>query len=151
MLRINKIRLIPLTPIVNPWAPFMAASHQLSTRQLLAKIPNIPCLYRYELNAIYYGIKRTAGKRKEHNLQITDKRIAKRKLAEWVKGLDEIDANAEKTRLDQLLEKFVGLNAGKSESTQATKACTIKRLKGEWKCCLDIPVSKIKPSLSANG
>jgi site-specific recombinase XerD len=124
----------------------MATNQQLSTRQLLEKIPNFPCLYRHRLNETYYGIKKIAGKSKEHSLQTTDRKIAERKLAAWIKSLDKVDANAEKTTLDQLLEKFVASRKGKSESTQSTDACIIKRLKDEWKHGLDIRVSQIKPS-----
>ncbi len=124
----------------------MADNLCLSTRQLLDKIPNFPCLYRHKLNGNYYGIKKVSGKRKEHSLQTTDRKIAERKLADWIKGLDKVDATAEKTTLNQLLDKFVALNKGKSESTQATNASIIKRLKEEWPHGLDIKVSRIKPS-----
>src|ERR1700734_1586637 len=83
------------------------ATNQKSTRQLLDKIQNFPCLYRHTLNGTYYAIKKNAGKRKEHSLQTTDRKIAERKLAAWIKDLDKIDSTAEKTTLNQLLVKFV--------------------------------------------
>ena|ERR1700733_3236735 len=115
----------------------MATTQQLSTRQLLDKIQNFPCLYRHKLNANYYAIKRVAGKRKEHSLQTTDRKIAERKLADWVKSLDKIDSVAEKTTLNQLLAKFSASRQGKSESTKATDASIVKRFKAEWKHGLD--------------
>jgi site-specific recombinase XerD len=124
----------------------MDTNMQKSTRQLLDKIPTVQCLYRHKLNSSYYGIKKVSGKRKEHSLQTTDRKIAERKLAEWVKGLDRIDSTAEKTSLAQLLEKFIAVNRGKSAKTQATNASIIKRFKAEWKHGLDIRVSRIKPS-----
>jgi hypothetical protein len=42
--------------------------HQLSTRQLLVKIPNFPCLYRHSVTGKYYGIKKIRGVRREHSL-----------------------------------------------------------------------------------
>jgi len=39
-----------------------------TTRQLLAKIPNVPCLYRHKINGTYYGIKRLKGKEKDYSL-----------------------------------------------------------------------------------
>ena len=110
------------------------------------KIPNYPCLYRHKLNDTYYGIKKLAGKRKEHSLQTSDRKLAERKLADWIKGLDKIDEAAERTTLAQLLDKFDSIKQGKSASTQATNDSIIKRLKAEWKHGLDIRVSKIKPS-----
>jgi integrase len=112
----------------------------------LEKLPNFPCLYRHKLNGCYYGIKKVSGKRKEHSLQTTDRKIAERKLAFWVKSLDKIDFNAEKTTLKQLLEKFVASRQGKSDSTKATDASIIKRFEAEWKHGLDIRASHIKPS-----
>jgi hypothetical protein len=75
---------------------------QQSTRQLLRKIAHIPCLYRHKLNGTYYGIKKFSGKRKEHSLQTTDRKIAERKLAHWVKSIGKVDSDAEKTTLGQL-------------------------------------------------
>jgi integrase len=122
------------------------ATNQQSTRQLLNKIPNFPCLYRHNRNGCYYGIKKISGKRKEHSLQTTDRKIAERKLAVWIKSLDKIDSIAEKTTLEQLIAKFVAIRQGKSDSTKATDASIIKRFEAEWKHDLDIRVSFIKPS-----
>jgi hypothetical protein len=55
-----------------------------STRQLLVKIPNYPCLYRHKDNGRYYGIKKYRGKRKEHSLETTDRKLAERKLKKWI-------------------------------------------------------------------
>lgn len=122
------------------------ATNQQSTRQLLEKIPNFPCLYRHTLNGTYYAIKKNAGKRKEHSLQTTDRKIAERRLADWIKNLNKIDSTAEKTTLNQLLTKFVASRQGKSDSTTATDASIIKRFKTEWKQGLDVRISTIKPS-----
>ena len=133
-------------PFVTPYTLYMATNQQLSTRQLLEKIPNFPCLFRHKLNGTYYGIKKVSGKRKEHSLQTTDRKISERRLAEWIKTLEKIDSIAEKTTLNQLLDKFeIGRN-GKSDSTTATDASIIKRFKAEWRHGLDIRVSQIKPS-----
>ena len=109
----------------------------------MEKIPNFPCLYRHNRNANYYGIKKVAGKRKEHSLKTTDRKIAERKLAEWIKNLDKIDSTTEKTTLKQLLAKFVASRKGKSDSTKSTEASIIKRFKAGWKHGLDILVSQI--------
>jgi integrase len=124
----------------------MAINQKLSTRQLLEKIPNFPCLYRHKLNGCYYGIKKVSGKRKDHSLQTTDRKIAERKLAAWVKSLDKIDSTAEKTTLNQLIEKFLAGRHGKSDSTTATEASIVNLLKSEWRHGLDIRISQIRPS-----
>jgi hypothetical protein len=64
------------------------AKMQKSTRQLLVKVPDVPCLYRHNLNGIYYGIKRTSGKRKEHSLRTTDPKLAERKFKYWTADLE---------------------------------------------------------------
>lgn len=46
----------------------MNAAKRPSTRQLLVKIPNFPCLCKHKDNGIYYGIKKVRGKEKDHSL-----------------------------------------------------------------------------------
>jgi integrase len=133
-------------PIVTPYTVCMMNTKQQSTRQLLEKIPSVPCLYRHSLNDTYYGIKKLAGKRKEHSLQTADRKIAERKLADWIKSLGKLDSTTETMTLNQLLEKLVASRQGKSESTIATDASIIARFKEQWKHGLDIRVSRIKPS-----
>ena len=118
-----------------------------STRQLLDKIPSVPCLYRHSVNGTYYGIKKHAGKRKEHSLDTTDRKIAERKLRGWISDLAKIDTELEKTTLAQLLEKFTSVRSGMKPSTVRTDASIIKSLKSHWKHGLDIRVSRIRPSM----
>ena len=63
-------------------------------RQLLAKIPNVPCPYRHKLNATYYGVKQTGRKRKEHSLGTAGGELAEQRLKEWIDYLDKINAKA---------------------------------------------------------
>jgi integrase len=114
-----------------------------STRQLLEKIPNVPCLYRH-INDTYYGIKKVKGKTKEHSLQTSDRKTAERKLAEWIRGLDKL--TGEKITLAELIEKFNAMRLGRANKTKATDASILKRFKDDWKQGLDFQVSKIKPS-----
>jgi hypothetical protein len=76
---------------------------RLSTRQLLVKIPNYSCLCRHKINGTYYGKKKHAGKRKEHSLDTTDRKLAERKLKDWMNSLERIDVAAQKTTLAELL------------------------------------------------
>jgi hypothetical protein len=48
-----------------------------STSELLQSIPNVPCLKRHEINAIYHAVKKIRGKiktRSESGIAITDRR-----------------------------------------------------------------------------
>jgi len=56
---------IGLPPVITPDDRGM---NRRSTRQLLKKIPGFPCLYRHDVNEIYYGITKVLGNRKEHEL-----------------------------------------------------------------------------------
>ena len=60
-----------------------------STRQQLVKVPQVPCLYRHSLNLGYYGIKKLGGKRKEHSLRTSDRKLAERRLKEWLGNLEK--------------------------------------------------------------
>jgi integrase len=115
-----------------------------STRQLLAKISNVPNLYRHTINGTYYGIRKLGNKRKEHSLATTDRKIAERKLAAWIKNLGKLDPEVENTALHQLIEKFRAANV--TNPDRGTDESMIQRLNDTWKHGLDIRVSKIKPS-----
>ncbi|MEI7731140.1 MAG: tyrosine-type recombinase/integrase [Verrucomicrobiota bacterium] len=119
----------------------------LSTRQLLEKIPNYPCLYRHSVNNTYYAIKKHGGKRKEHSLDTTDRKSAERRLKDWIANLDKVDAQAEKTTLEQLLEKFIKGRLGKSKKTTDTERSIIKNFKATWGNGLGIQVSRVQPSM----
>lgn len=68
----------------------------------------------------------------------SDRKEAGPNLKEKIKQLGELDAEAQKAKLDQLLQKFERIRAGKSESIGDTEADIIKRLKPSWKHGLDI-------------
>ena len=133
-------------PFVTPYTVGMDSTPAKSTRQQLEKIQNFPCLYRHTVNSTYYGIKKHQGKRKEHSLQTTDRKIAERRLRDWIRGLDKVDGEAEKTTLNQLIEKFIAVRKGKADKTKQTDASIINALRLSWKYGMDIQVSKIKPS-----
>ena len=118
-----------------------------STRQLLVKIPNYPCLYRHSVNDTYYGIKKFGGKRKEHSLETRDRKIAERRLKDWIANFDCIDPTLEKTTLEELLNKFESIRKGMSRSTEVTELSMIKVLKETWTFGLNIHVNQIKPSM----
>ena len=117
-----------------------------STRQQLVKVPLVPCLYRHSLNCGYYGIKKLSGKRKEHSLRTKDRKLAERRLKEWLANLSKIDAGVERLTLHEMVEKFQKANLGKSASTQATDRSIIKKLKDTWPYDYRMKVSDIRAS-----
>ena len=96
------------------------SQNRKSTRQLLAKIPNVPCLYRHKLNGTYYGVKKAGRKRKEHSLGTTDGKLGERILKKWISDLDRIDAKAARVTIEALLERFLAVNQDRAEKTRAT-------------------------------
>jgi integrase len=122
-------------------------SNRPSTRQLLVKIPNFPCLYRHKTSGNYYGIKKHRGKRKEHSLETTDRKLAERKLKKWIADLDTVDASGERMSLGDLLDKFQTVRQGLSKSTRDTERGMVKKLQRTWRHGLDVRISEIKPSM----
>jgi integrase len=122
------------------------SQNRKSTRQLLAKIPNVPCLYRHKLNGNYYGAKKIGRKRKEHSLGTADRKLAERRLKAWIDDLDRIDAKAAKITIEALLEKFVAVNQGRASKTRATNQSIINVFKQTWRHGLNMQVGEIKPS-----
>jgi hypothetical protein len=116
------------------------------TREFLEKIPNFPCLYRHSVNGTYYGIKKVLGKKKSHSLDTADRKIAERRLKDWLEDLDKIDAQATKTTFAALLDKFSASNAGKAKKPQATNNSILSVLKATWRPGLSIRVSEVKSS-----
>jgi integrase len=124
----------------------MATNQRLSTRQLLVKIPNYPCLYKHSQNETYYAITKVGGNRKERSLQTTDRKIAERRLKQLLEDFGKIDSAVERMTLTTLLEKFEAMNRGKGDKTRATNASIIKIFKETWKRGLSIQVREVKPS-----
>jgi len=61
-----------------------------------------------------------------------DRKIAERRLKDWVRTLTSVDYSLEKTTMAQLIAKLVAARAGTSAKTQATDRCIIKQLERTW-------------------
>ena len=110
------------------WLPTNAAQGNCWRRS-----KTCPAFYRPGLNANYYGIKKNLGKRKEHSLGTTDRKIADRRLKEWLTDLEKIDTEVEKMSMSRLLEKFAVINQGKGDKTRATNNSIVATFKTTWK------------------
>jgi len=110
------------------------------------KVPGHPGLYRHSRSGRYLGCKKLHGKSYERSLKTTDRKIAERRLRDWVGSLDTVDRELEKTTLRGLLQKFVATNQGKSVKTQATNASIITEINRTWPGGIDFEVRNIKPS-----
>jgi integrase len=110
------------------------------------KVPGRVALYRNPRSGLYYGFKKLHGKRRECSLRTTDRQIAERRLKDWIRGLEVLDREIERTTLRQLLERFAAATQGKSARTRATNASIIRKLLKSWPDSVDIEVRRIKPS-----
>jgi hypothetical protein len=134
-------------PIVTPYGfGSVHMSPSLSTRQQLEKVPQVPCLYRHSLSRKYYGIKKVGGKRKEHSLDTTDRKLAERRLKTWIANLGKVDTEVERLTVREMLHKLQKANLGKAAKTRATDASIIKVFKHTWPFELDMRVSDVRTS-----
>lgn len=110
------------------------------------KVPNVPGLYRNSRTGRYYGCKKVAGRRKERSLGTTDRKIAERRLKEWIANLGKVDTEVEKTTLKDLHKRFIAVNQGKSDSTLCIIKGIIKEFETWWPYGPNPEVRGIRPS-----
>ena len=125
----------------------MPSTPQESARKSeYAKVPNVPGLYRHTQSGRYYGCKKVDGKRKERSLGTTDRKIAERRLKEWIANLGKVDKEVEKMTLKQLHQRFIAISQGKSDSTLCIINGIIKEFENWWPYGPNPEVRNIRPS-----
>ncbi|MEO7931533.1 MAG: hypothetical protein ABIT76_00090 [Chthoniobacterales bacterium] len=67
----------------------------------------VPCLYRYSSNGVYYALFKHEGKQKRLSLQTTDKPMAKRLLGDRQREMGRVDASQGKLTLASLAERYL--------------------------------------------
>ncbi len=107
---------------------------------------DVPCLYRYSSNDVYYALVKYEGKQKRASLETTDKAVAKRKLADFQRDLGKVDASQGKITLRELCNRYLATVAGQALSTVSSKTAILKRLLADFVHGADCQVAKIKPS-----
>ena len=110
------------------------------------KIPNRIGLYRNSKSGVYWAAKKVRGKRREHSLGTSDRKIAERKMRDWIANLETIDVEVERTTFRQLIEKFEAVNQGKAKQTKTTIRSIVKRLRETWPGGINVQVRQIRPS-----
>jgi integrase len=117
-----------------------------NTTHEYAKVPGIVGLYRHTASGRYYGLKKVHGKKKERSLGTTDRKIAERRLKEWIDNLSKVDSEVEKTTLRQLIQTFIAVNKGKSESSQTVISGVLTDFQAWWPYGSDFQVRNVRPS-----
>jgi len=107
---------------------------------------DVPCLYRYSSNGVYYALVKFEGKQKRDSLETTDKAVAKRKLADFQRDLGKVDTSQGKLTLSELCTRYLDAIQGQAVDTVALKETIIRRLRSDFKPGSDCQVAKIKPS-----
>lgn len=113
---------------------------------LYVKVPGCVGLYRHSNSGRYYGVKKIRGKHRERSLETTDRKIAERRLKDWIADLEKVDAEVEKTTLGQLTQKLTAISRGKSDSSQCVVRGTLRSFLDWWPHGLDFQVRNIRPS-----
>lgn len=116
------------------------------TESEYVKVPGCVGLYRHIPSNRYYGVKKLHGKRRERSLDTTDRKIAERRLKEWVTSLEKVDAEVEKTTLGALFEKYVAVNQGQSDSSLCIINGVLEDFKSWWPHGMDFQVRNVRPS-----
>lgn len=116
------------------------------SESIYSKVPNVPGLYRNSRTGRYYGCKKVDGRRKERSLGTTDRKIAERRLREWIANLGKVDSEVEKTTLKELHKRFIAINQGKSDSTLCIIKGIIKEFEAWWPYGAHPEVRSIRPS-----
>lgn len=117
-----------------------------ASEDLYLKVPGCIGLYRHTRSGRYYGVKKINGKRRERSLGTADRKIAERRLKEWVADLGKVDSEVEKTTLRRLTQKFIAVNQGKADSTINMTSAIIRDFEQWWAHGLDFQVRNIRPS-----
>ena len=111
------------------------------------KVANAPGLYRHARSGRYYACKKQGGIRRERSLGTCDRKIAERRMKEWLGNMDKVDAEVEKTTLSQLIQRYLVVTGIMSESSRTTDQSIIKRFLTWWPHGRDYQVRQIRPSM----
>ena len=107
---------------------------------------DVPCLYRYSSNGVYYALVKHEGKQKRASLKTTDKAVAKRKLGDFQRDLGKADSSQGSLTLRELCTRYLGTVQNQSTATVRRKADIIARLLADFSPGADVQVAKVKPS-----
>lgn len=123
----------------------------MTTKEKRAEKPvfqktDVPCLYRYSSNGVYYALLKTEGKQKKQSLRTTDKATAKRKLGDLRADIAKVDSSQGKITLRELCKRYLATIQGQAKATIEGKSLIVRRLLADFPAGPECPLSKIKQS-----
>lgn len=106
----------------------------------------VPCLYRYSSNGVYYALVKHEGKQKRASLETTDKTVAKRKLSDFQRDLGKVDPSVGRLTLRELCVRYLATVRNQSPATLRRKKDIVARLLADFPAGADVQVVKVKTS-----
>ncbi len=106
----------------------------------------VPCLYRYSSNGVYYALVKHEGKQKRASLETTDKTVAKRKLGDFQRDLGKVDPSQGRVTLRELCDRYLLTVQNQAPATVYRKKHIIDRLLQDFPGGADAQISKIRQS-----
>ena len=125
----------------------VALAHPPAKTPTYVKVANYPGLYRHARSGRYYACKKQGGIRRERSLGTCDRKIAERRMKEWLGSLEKVDAEVEKTTLGELIGRYLVVTGSMSESSRVTDQSIIKKFLAWWSHGRDYQVRSIRPSM----
>jgi integrase len=107
---------------------------------------DVPCLYRYSSNGVYYALVKQKGKQRRASLETTDKAVAKRKLQDFQRDLGKVDASQGRMTLRELCDRYLATVGSLAPKSVKGKKAAVARLLADFTPGADVQVAKVKPS-----
>lgn len=116
-----------VVPRVSP--PYKEDVKAKSLKSLLDRVA--PNLYRHRESKTYFAGAKFGGKdwTRFHSLETTDRKLAERKLAKWFEIIGQVDRDAAKATLAEIIEQFRRERAGNKKSTRDGEEMVFQQMK----------------------
>jgi integrase len=90
-----------------------------------------PCLYRYATNGVYYGLAKRKGKQNRQSLRTTDLNLARRRLREFLDGLETKNPDLGRITLEDFRPRYYETLSGE-DSTIYKHKLAIDTMIANW-------------------
>ena|SRR5438105_3450297 len=135
----------PATRFCNLYVASVKTTTRGAEKPVLQKT-DVPCLYRYSSNGVYYALVIHDGKQKKQSLETTDKAVAKRKLSDFKRDLGKVDTSQGKLTLCEACNRYLATMQNQAAATVSLKTTVIERLLTDLPDGADAQVAKIRRS-----
>ena len=117
------------------------------SRALTDLLENVAAnLYRHRETGVYWGVKKTTGKRSFHVLETTVRKVADGRLRDWLGELGKIDRSQSDMTLEMLLRDYEKARSGIKHSTKVGEAGRMKMFRTHFPRPMESPVARVTPT-----